>query len=164
MAQTDEELGEEHDAIALERQRQFHRKELERLGIDSSPLSEDLSLRAKVEPRPAANQRQIGGEHYGLKEYQHWDIVDEFDLDYFQGQITKYVMRWKKKNGLQDLQKAQHFLEKYIALETRKLDAAAREANPVRIMYTSLPEVITGGGGSGGTHATPESSAGIAAQ
>jgi hypothetical protein len=40
--------------------------------------------------------------------------VVEFDLDYFQAQITKYVMRWDKKNGLQDLEKAQHFLEKYI--------------------------------------------------
>jgi Cdc6-like AAA superfamily ATPase len=47
---------------------------------------------------------------------QHWDVVHHFDLDYFQGQITKYVMRWKDKNGLQDLRKAQHFLDKYIEL------------------------------------------------
>jgi hypothetical protein len=35
-------------------------------------------------------------------------------LDFFQYQITKYVSRAKKKNGLEDLKKAQHFLEKYI--------------------------------------------------
>lgn len=63
-----------------------------------------------------ANSHQVGGEHYGLSPYQHWDLVAQFDLDYFQGQITKYVMRWKKKNGLTDLQKAKHFLEKYIEL------------------------------------------------
>jgi hypothetical protein len=63
-----------------------------------------------------ANTRQIGGHHYGLSEYQHWDIVAEFDLDYFQGQITKYTMRHKKKNKLEDLKKAQHFLQKYIEL------------------------------------------------
>lgn len=62
----------------------------------------------------SANDRQVGGSHYGGGTQQHWDMVVQHDLDYFQGQITKYVMRWKAKNGLQDLEKAQHFLEKYI--------------------------------------------------
>ena len=67
--------------------------------------------------KPSANERQVGGGHYQQGDsYQHWDIVAEYQLDYFQGQITKYVMRWKKKNGIQDLQKAQHFLDKYIEL------------------------------------------------
>lgn len=68
---------------------------------------------------PEANKTQVGGTHYlsGDKP-QHWDIVAMHDLDYFQGQITKYVMRWKKKNGLQDLQKAAHFLQKYIELNS----------------------------------------------
>lgn len=65
------------------------------------------------EPR-GANTRQVGGEHYGLTKVQHWDLVVQFGWDYFQGQIIKYVMRCKKKNGLQDLEKAAHYLEKYI--------------------------------------------------
>lgn len=67
----------------------------------------------------AANDKQVGGGHYkgGM---EHWDIVAHHDLDYFQGQITKYVMRWKKKNGVQDLLKAQHFLEKYIELQEQE--------------------------------------------
>ena len=60
-----------------------------------------------------ANQRQVGGSHYAAK-HQHWDIVVEHDLNYFEGQITKYVMRCRKKNGLEDLQKAHHFIEKYM--------------------------------------------------
>lgn len=71
-----------------------------------------------------ANERQIGGSHYKTGKTQHWDIVAEHDLDYFQGQITKYVMRWKAKNGIQDLEKAAHFLEKYI--ELAKATAMAR--------------------------------------
>lgn len=66
----------------------------------------------------AANERQVGGNHY-VSEIQHWDWVAENQLDYFQGQITKYVARWKKKNGVKDLQKAQHFLEKYLELVHR---------------------------------------------
>jgi Protein of unknwon function (DUF3310) len=62
----------------------------------------------------AANDKQVGGEHYKTEGLQHWDLAASRQYDYFQGQITKYVDRWKKKNGLDDLLKAQHFLEKYI--------------------------------------------------
>jgi len=45
---------------------------------------------------------------------KHWDLVARYDLDYFAGQISKYVMRWRNKNGIEDLYKAQHFMEKYL--------------------------------------------------
>jgi hypothetical protein len=70
----------------------------------------------------SANDKQVGGAHY-KSPIQHWDYVIANDLDYFQAQITKYVTRWKKKHGVQDLLKAQHFLEKYI--ETQNLDEEA---------------------------------------
>lgn len=63
-----------------------------------------------------ANDKQVGGDHYKNK-VQHWDWAASNDLDYFQGSITKYVARWKNKNGLEDLKKAQHFLEKYIEMQ-----------------------------------------------
>ena len=74
----------------------------------------------------SANEKQIGGDHYKAPgKLEHWDIVAMHDLDYFQGQITKYVMRWKKKYNtpearLNDLRKALHVLEKYIELNTPK--------------------------------------------
>lgn len=71
-----------------------------------------------------ANSRQVGGTHYKDMSIEHWDVVALNGLDYFQGQITKYVMRWRGKNGLQDLDKAGHFLEKYIEVE--KLRAEGR--------------------------------------
>jgi hypothetical protein len=74
-----------------------------------------------VSPAPSANDHQVAGSHYGLKAFQHWDMVAMFDLDYFQGQITKYVMRWRAKNGIVDLEKAAHFLEKYIEIERGKI-------------------------------------------
>lgn len=66
-----------------------------------------------------ANNTQVAGEHY-KKEIQHWDYVVAQNLDYFQGQITKYVSRWKDKGGVTDLKKAQHFLQKYIEVEEAK--------------------------------------------
>lgn len=62
-----------------------------------------------------ANDRQVAGSHYS-GELQHWDIVVARNWDYFQAQITRYLDRWKKKNGIEDLEKARHYLEKYIEL------------------------------------------------
>lgn len=66
-----------------------------------------------------ANDQQIAGTHY-KSTIQHWDhAVYVFGTGYLRGQITKYVYRWRKKNGLQDLYKARHFLEKLIEVEHR---------------------------------------------
>ena len=73
-----------------------------------------------------ANNRQVAGDHYRAK-IQHWDWVASNNLDYFQGQITKYVARWKHKNGIEDLRKAQHFLEKYIELQLATDDDSGAE-------------------------------------
>ena len=78
-----------------------------------------------------ANERQVGGAHYAQHgALQHWDVVAHFKLDYFQGQITKYVMRWREKGGVQDLRKAAHFLEKYIELAESQGQDAGAEPGP----------------------------------
>lgn len=56
---------------------------------------------------------QEGGEHYQA-EYQHWDWVIDAGLGYLEGCATKYVSRWWKKNGLQDLLKAKTYVQKMI--------------------------------------------------
>ena len=59
-----------------------------------------------------ANEIQIGGNHYKGKEYQHWDWVCDTNLHYLLACATKYVSRWRDKNGIQDLQKASHYISK----------------------------------------------------
>ncbi len=54
---------------------------------------------------------QVGGEHY-LAEYQHWDMVADTRTGYLEGNATKYLSRWRKKNGLQDLDKALSYIVK----------------------------------------------------
>jgi hypothetical protein len=68
----------------------------------------------------AANDYQIGGGHYrkgGPGSEQHWDRVARLGLNYFQAMITRYVERYRDKNGVEDLKKARHFLDKLIELE-----------------------------------------------
>lgn len=61
------------------------------------------------------NTTQVGGSHYKHTTYQHWDFVYRaLEGRYLEGNITKYLVRWRNKNGLQDLEKAKHYLEKLI--------------------------------------------------
>ena len=57
------------------------------------------------------NEIQIGGDHY-RKKYQHWDFVCDTEMPYLLGCATKYVARHQDKNGIEDLQKAIHYLSK----------------------------------------------------
>lgn len=59
-----------------------------------------------------ANDLQHGGAHYKGTAYQHWDLAADLNVPYQEGQITKYIIRHGRKNGLLDVQKARHFLEK----------------------------------------------------
>lgn len=73
-----------------------------------------------------ADERQVGGAHYKDDgAYEHWNVVAALGWDYFTGQITKYLWRWRRKGGVGDLKKAAHFLQKYIEIEE------AREASKV---------------------------------
>jgi hypothetical protein len=60
-----------------------------------------------------ANQKQVGGIHYKA-DYQHWDFVIITGMGYLEGCSTKYVTRWRKAKGIEDLLKGQHYLEKLI--------------------------------------------------
>lgn len=61
------------------------------------------------------NKKQIAGDHYQAA-VQHWDFVEDNNLPYLEGNATKYLARWRKKNGRQDLEKALHYVEKLRSL------------------------------------------------
>ncbi len=63
----------------------------------------------------SANQRQVGGDHYNAS-VQHWDLIERGGMGYLEGCATKYVTRARKKNGLQDVRKAQHYVQKLLEL------------------------------------------------
>lgn len=54
---------------------------------------------------------QVGGSHYGTK-YGHWDYCKDAETGYLEGHATKYLVRWEKKGGIQDLEKALSFVDK----------------------------------------------------
>tara|TARA_R110000824_G_scaffold364974_1_gene553471 strand:+ start:321 stop:578 length:258 start_codon:yes stop_codon:yes gene_type:complete len=54
--------------------------------------------------------------HYN-KGIEMWDYAHSHSLSFFEGNIVKYVTRWKHKNGVEDLYKAKQYLDKLIELE-----------------------------------------------
>lgn len=68
----------------------------------------------------SANDQQIGGRHYIEKAEQPWDFIVANNMGYLEGCIVKYVSRYKDKNGVEDLIKASHYLDKLIEVERAK--------------------------------------------
>lgn len=86
----------------------------------------------------SANNTQVGGDHYKRGGEEHWDRIWRlYGRGYFVGCITKYVERYHLKNGVQDLEKARHFITKLIELE---VGIAAPRADPG--MMIANPETI----------------------
>jgi len=72
-----------------------------------------------------ANDAQIDGSHYRNLKIQTWDYIVQNDIQYLEGNIIKYVSRWRSKNGMTDLLKAQHYLKKLIETEHERIGIVA---------------------------------------
>lgn len=85
------------------------------LEANSAPLQPETASAdpAKSEPEPntGALGRQEGGDHYRDMAIQPAEYIAANKLDFFQGNVVKYISRHKAKNGEQDIRKAIHFCE-----------------------------------------------------
>jgi hypothetical protein len=63
------------------------------------------------------DRTQIGGDHYSKMNIQPIDFITQNNLSFIQGNIIKYICRYKDKNGLQDLKKAQHYMNMLLEIE-----------------------------------------------
>jgi len=61
-------------------------------------------------------------KHYNKLKIQPRDYITANKLDYNEGNVVKYVSRWRNKNGLEDLLKAKNYLDYLIANEEAKID------------------------------------------
>ena len=63
---------------------------------------------------------QVGGDHYKNLVIQPVEYITANNLSYLQGSVIKYVTRYQDKNGIEDLQKAIHFVKMMIQEEEDK--------------------------------------------
>ena len=69
---------------------------------------------------------QIAGNHYKKFIIQPVEFCYHNNIPYLEATAIKYLCRWRDKGGLQDLEKAKHFIDLLIDFETEKL-----EFNPI---------------------------------
>jgi hypothetical protein len=65
----------------------------------------------------AANEIQVGGDHYKKLAIQPVEYIHANNLSYLVGNVIKYVTRYKEKNGAEDIKKAIHYCELILLLE-----------------------------------------------
>ena len=80
-------------------------------------ISEDFVHRIANQPGDPALARQVGGEHYKKLAIQPVEYIHANGIGYFEGNVIKYVTRWRDKGGLGDLHKAKHYIDLLIELE-----------------------------------------------
>ena len=64
----------------------------------------------------SANDMQVGGTHYSKNAIQPWDYIVKNNIGYLEGNIIKYISRWRDKGGIDDLRKVIHYAEKLIEI------------------------------------------------
>ena len=68
----------------------------------------------------SAQDTQVGGNHYKSLAIQPVQYIHANSIGYFEGNVIKYVTRWKSKGGIKDLEKAKHYIELLIEMESKE--------------------------------------------
>jgi hypothetical protein len=58
--------------------------------------------------------------HYTQGEMEVITAIEGLGLDYHQGNVLKYVARYRYKNGLEDLRKAKWYIDRLIYIEEQR--------------------------------------------
>ncbi|WP_180068297.1 DUF3310 domain-containing protein [Acinetobacter sp. YH16038] len=86
-----------------------------------------------------ASDIQVGGSHYKDMVIQPYQFALANQLDYCQANVIKYVCRHASKNGLQDLEKAKHYIdlmiEHYYQNQSSEVPKATLEAEKYQPNY-----------------------------
>jgi hypothetical protein len=55
--------------------------------------------------------RQVGGDHYKKLKIQPIEYIMANELPFCEGNIVKYITRWREKDGIKDLEKIKHYVD-----------------------------------------------------
>lgn len=69
---------------------------------------------------PKPTEIQIGGNHYSKYKIQPTEFIHINNVPFIEGNILKYILRHRDKNGIEDLKKAKHYIDLLIEFEYNK--------------------------------------------
>ena len=70
-----------------------------------------------MEESISASNKQVGGNHYKDMVIQPFEFIEKNNLGYGVGNVIKYLCRYKTKGGVEDLNKARHYIDLLIEVE-----------------------------------------------
>ena len=56
-------------------------------------------------------KKQVGGNHYLKYTIPPVEFIIKNNIGFVEGNVIKYILRFKEKGGVQDLLKAKHYIE-----------------------------------------------------
>lgn len=89
----------------------------------------------------SALDKQVSGDHYKDLKIQPIEYIHANGIPFAEGSVIKYVSRWRSKGGIKDLEKAKHFLELLIELESQQ-SVAAEDPQLIHEMSLAHAEYI----------------------
>lgn len=92
---------------------------------NETPLEAKRRIDMSNKPQLDVLTTQVGGTHYSSMAIQPIEYIMANNIGFAEGNVIKYVSRWRNKNGLQDLKKAHHMLSVLIEDEERKASKTA---------------------------------------
>ena len=63
---------------------------------------------------------QVDGNHYKDMKIQPVEYIIQNNIGYLEGNVIKYISRYKRKNGVNDLRKARHYIDMLIDIEAKE--------------------------------------------
>jgi len=64
-----------------------------------------------------ALETQVAGDHYKKLKIQPVEYIYSNNIGYLEGNVIKYITRWRDKGGNADLLKARHYIDLLLELE-----------------------------------------------
>lgn len=65
-------------------------------------------------------EEQVAGEHYKNQKIQPLEYILANEMPFIEGNIVKYISRWRDKGGIEDLKKVKHYTEILMEYENAK--------------------------------------------
>jgi hypothetical protein len=87
-------------------------------------------------PLITALDTQVGGNHYKSMPIQPVEFIQKNDLGFIEGNIVKYICRWRSKGGIDDVMKVIHYAQLLILFEKTRDSQNEKEEAEWRTLNT----------------------------
>ena len=78
-----------------------------------------------------------GNNHY--HGYELFNVLLKHRVGFAEGNVIKYVFRWKEKDGIADLLKAKDYLDRLITCEQERLISTTYDSKTIQTPRISVP-------------------------